>query len=115
MINLKVDGRTSNIELRRKYSSKAKGFKMVTEELKQRITAELGKLKRYKASYGQNKPFCCNQKASYEELSVVKAGKLVIHHRQTMLRHFGVRYEINLFSIRKMLSGWLRSERNWKW
>ena len=101
-------------ELRRKYSSKENGFKTLTEELKQRVTAKAGKLKRYKARYGQNKLFRCNQKALYEELSVVNAGKLVIHHMQTMLRHFGVRYEINFFSIRKMLSGWLRSERNWK-
>ena len=33
--------------MRRKYSIKAKGFKMVTEELKQRITAKTRK--RYKA------------------------------------------------------------------
>ena len=43
---------------------------------------------------------------------VVNAEKLVIHHRQTMLENFGVRYGINLFSIRKMLNGWLSSKRN---
>ena len=49
----------------------AKGFKTVTEELKRRITAKAGKLKRYKARvthYRQNKLFHCNQKALYEEL-----------------------------------------------
>ena len=58
-------------ELRRKYSIKAKGFKMVTEELKQTITAKTGNLKHYKArvnQYRQTKLFCCNQKALSDEL-----------------------------------------------
>ena len=44
---------------------------MLTEELKQRITAKARKFKRYKAwvtQYRQNKLFCCNRKALYEEL-----------------------------------------------
>ena len=47
-------------ELRRKYKIKAKGFKTVIEELKQRITEKAGKLKKYKArvtQYRQNKLF----------------------------------------------------------
>ena len=58
-------------ELRRKYRIKTKGFKMITEELKQRITAKAGKLKHYKprqTQYRQNKLLCCNQKALYEQL-----------------------------------------------
>ena len=70
-------GRWKNIkfrrkdELRRNYSIKAKEFKMVIEELKQRMTAKAGKLKRFKARvtlYRQNKLFRCNQKALYKEL-----------------------------------------------
>ena len=77
-------GRWENIkhrrkdELRRKYSSKAKGFKTLTEELKQRITAKAGKFKRYKArvtQYRQNKLFCCNKKALNEEVDDI--------HRET--------------------------------
>ena len=45
---------------------------------------------------------------------VVNTEKLVIHHRYKMLGNFGMRYEINLFSIRNMLNVWLRSKRNWK-
>ena len=37
---------------------------------------------------------------------VVSAGKLVVHHKQTMLGNLGVSYEIKLFSIWKMLNGW---------
>ena len=70
-------GRWKNIkrrrkdELRRKYSIKGKGFKTVTEELKQRIRIKAEKLKRYKArmtQYRQNKLFPCDQKTLYEEL-----------------------------------------------
>ena len=46
-------------ELRRKYSIKAKGFKMVTKELKQRIVAKTGKLKRYKARVTQYRQRNC--------------------------------------------------------
>ena len=45
---------------------------------------------------------------------VIYTGKLVIHHRQKNLGNFRVRYGMSLFSIRKMLNGGLRSERNWK-
>ena len=116
-------GRWKNIKHRRKgklwrkYSIKAKGFKTVTEELKERITPKVGKLKHYKSrvtQYRQNKLFHCNQKTLYEKLGG-KHRKLVIHHRQTMLRNFGVRYRINLLSIKKMLNGCLSSKRNWKW
>ena len=70
-------GRWNNIkhrrkdELKRKYRIKAKGFKIVTEELKQRTTLKAGKLKRYKArvnQYRQNILFRCNEKALYEDL-----------------------------------------------
>ena len=42
---------------------------------------------------------------------VAYAEKPVIHHRQTMLGNFGVRYEINLFSIRKVFNVSLTSRR----
>ena len=50
---------------------KRKGFKVLSEELKQRISAKSEKLKFYSArdnQYRQNKLFRCNQKASYQEL-----------------------------------------------
>ena len=50
---------------------KAKGFKTITEELKQRISAKSEKLRFYRArdnQYMQNKLFRCNQKALYQEL-----------------------------------------------
>ena len=58
-------------ELRMKYRIEAKGFKVVVEELKQRISAKSEKLRGYHAlgnQYRQNKLFCCNQKALYQEL-----------------------------------------------
>ena len=66
----------------------------MAEKLKQRITTKAGNLKLCKAQvtqYRQNKVFSCNQKALYEDLGG-KRRKLVIHHRQTMLGNFGVRY-----------------------
>ena len=50
---------------------KKKGFKVVSEELKQRIFAKSEKLRFYSArdnQYRQKKLFRCNQKASYQEL-----------------------------------------------
>ena len=50
---------------------KAKGFKVVTEELKQRISAKSEKLRCYRArgnQYRQNKLSQCNQKALHQEL-----------------------------------------------
>ena len=50
---------------------KAKGFKLVIEELKQRISAKSEKLRYYRTrdnQYRQNKIFRCIQKALYQEL-----------------------------------------------
>ena len=50
---------------------KAKGFKVVIEELKQRISAKSEKLRCYRArdnQYRQNKLSQCNQKALHQEL-----------------------------------------------
>ena len=47
-------------EVRKKYIIKIKGFKIVTEELKQRISEKYEKLRRYSAraqQYRQNKLF----------------------------------------------------------
>ena len=51
---------------------KTKGFKVVIEELKQRISAKSEKLRFYRAQgnqHRQNKLFRCNQKALCQELS----------------------------------------------
>ena len=58
-------------ELKNKCKIKPKGFNTVIEELKQRISAKILKLKRYKSrgkQYQKNKTFKNNQKALYEEL-----------------------------------------------
>ena len=50
---------------------KAKGFKVVIEELKQRISPKSEKLRCYRGrvnQYSQNKLSRCNQKALYQEL-----------------------------------------------
>ena len=58
-------------ELRKKYKIKVKCFKVITEVLKQRISAKSEKLRYYDArgkQYRQNKLFRCNQRALYQEL-----------------------------------------------
>ena len=50
---------------------KAKGFNIITEELKQHISAKTSELKWYKSrvkQYQQNRTFKNNRKALYEEL-----------------------------------------------
>ena len=67
----KKDKKRQKGELRRKYRIQAKGFKVVIEELKQRVSAKSGTLRRYCTrgnQYRQNKLFRCNQKALYQEL-----------------------------------------------
>ena len=57
-------------ELRKKYRITVKGFKVVTEGLKQRISGKSEKLRRYGTQgkhYRQNKLLRCNQKALYQE------------------------------------------------
>ena len=54
-----------------KYRVKAKGFTVVNEELKQRVSAKSQKLRCYRKrgnQYRQNNFFRCNQKALYQEL-----------------------------------------------
>ena len=58
-------------KLGKKYRMKAKGFKVVIEELKQRISAKSEKLRFYRAQgnqHRQNKLLRCNQKALCQEL-----------------------------------------------
>ena len=58
-------------KLGKKYRMKTKGFKVVIEELKQRISAKSEKLRFYRArdnQYMQNKLSRCNWKALYQEL-----------------------------------------------
>ena len=67
----KKDKKRKKEKLRKKYRIKVKGFKVVIEEMKQRISAKSEKLRRYGArgkQYSQNKFFRCNQKALYQEL-----------------------------------------------
>ena len=53
----------------------------------------------------QNKLFHSNQKALYEELGGKRRGTSDLPQTGDA-RNSGVSYGINLFSIRKMLSGW---------
>lgn len=57
--------------IEKKHNVKQKGFKVVIEELKQRVTAKAAKLKRYEQrinQYRQNRMFQYDQKRLYEEL-----------------------------------------------
>ena len=54
-----------------KYKIKAKGFTVVNEELKQKVSAKSQKLRCYRKrgnQYRQNNFFLCDQKALYQEL-----------------------------------------------
>lgn len=57
--------------LEKKYSIKKKGFQVVLEELKQRLVAKSGKVRRYEQrikQYTQNRLFNSNQKRFYQQL-----------------------------------------------
>ena len=67
----KKDKKRKKEELRKKYRIKVKDFKVVIEELKQRISVKSENLRRYGAQanqYRQNKLFRCNRKALYQKL-----------------------------------------------
>ena len=67
----KKDKKGNKEELRKKYRVKAKGFKVVIEELKQRISANSDNLRRYRARnnpHTNNKLFRCNQKTLHQKL-----------------------------------------------
>ena len=62
-------------ELRKRYKLREKGFKLVMEELKQRIKAKAFKVKRYTSriqQYRQNRLFQGNQRALYQEIGGAK-------------------------------------------
>ena len=67
----KVTGKTTGkLDLKMKYCLRAKGFKTVMEELKQRISAKKEKLKRFIArttQYRQNRLLRNNQRVLYGE------------------------------------------------
>ena len=68
-----MEAREENLkdEMRRKYQLDNKSIKVQIEELKQRITANSMKLKRYEArieQYTQNRLFETNQKKLFEKL-----------------------------------------------
>ena len=65
----KRDKKRKTEELKKKYGIQIEGFKVVIEELKQRISAKSEKLRRYHArgnQYRKNKLSRCNQKALHE-------------------------------------------------
>ena len=67
----KNDSAKLKCQPKKKYKIKTKGFNTVIEELKQRISAQTLKLKRYKLrakQYRQNRTFKDNQKTFYKEL-----------------------------------------------
>ena len=75
--NWKNGKQQEKLDLKKKYSLRAKGFKTVMEELKQRISAKKEKLKRFVArttQYRQNRLFRNNQKVLYEELGGKRKG-----------------------------------------
>ena len=60
--------RESEKKIKKESRTKVKGFKVVIEELKQRISAKSEKLRRYSTGsnqYRQNERFRCNLKALY--------------------------------------------------
>ena len=68
------------LDLKKKYSLRAKGFKTVMEELKQRISAKKEKLKIFvtrTTQYRQNRLFRNNQKVLYDEFGGKRKGEQV--------------------------------------
>ena len=68
-------------DLERRYYLKKKGVAVVLEELKQRILAKTGKIKRYQSrieQYRQNRMFQCNQKRFFEMLENEERGNSVV-------------------------------------
>ena len=66
-------------KLEKKYNIKRKGFQLVLEELKQRLTATAAKIKRYEGrvkQYQLNRLFENNQKRFYEEKGACETTKL---------------------------------------
>ena len=60
-----------------KYKVKQRGYKVIIEELKQRVTAKSGKIKRYENridQYQQNRLFENNQKRLFERLEGIERG-----------------------------------------
>ena len=58
-------------QIEKKYSVRKKGMNVVTEELKQRVTAKAAKLRRFEQranQYRQNRMFQYDQKKLYQEL-----------------------------------------------
>ena len=103
----KKDNKRKKGELRKKYRIKAKGFKVVTEELKQRISEKSEKLRRYRTrdnQYRQNKLFQCNQKALYQELGG-KERSTQFHLMQKKRKNSGVNCGTILFHTKRMLNG----------
>ena len=67
--------------LERKYSNRVKRLNVVTEELKQRITAIAAKVRRYQGrldSYRQKRLFGNNQRKFYRELDQKKAREVMM-------------------------------------
>ena len=59
-------------DLKRRYKIRQKGLKTVKEEIKQRISAKVGKIKRYSSrinQYQQNRVFQNNQKRFFSQLN----------------------------------------------
>ena len=58
-------------DLERRYGVRCKGLKTIKEEIKQRISAKVGKIKRYSSrinQYQQNRAFKDNQKRFFSQL-----------------------------------------------
>ena len=102
----KKDKKRQKGELRRKYRIQAKGFKVVIEELKQRVSAKSETLRRYRTrgnQYRQNNFFRCNQKALYKEIEKKDIHKF--HLMQKNRKNSGVNSGIVLSNTKRILNG----------
>ena len=100
--------------LERKYSIRVRRLNVVIEELKQRITAIAGKVRRYQGrvdSYRQNRLFGNNQRQFYRELDQEKEREvMMISLRLKNRNSFGETYVVSLQTIRMMQSGYKTCE-----
>ena len=95
-------------DLERRYKIGQKGLKTVKEEIKQRISAKVGKTKRYSSrinQYQQNRVFLNNQKGFSVNLMEKENNSRMKHQMQDKQKSFGRQSGAKRLIITKMQSG----------
>ena len=95
-------------DLERRYKIGQKGLKTVKEEIKQRISAKVGKIKRYSSrinQYQQNRVFLNNQKGFSVNLMEKENNSRMKHQMQDKQKSFGRQSGAKRLIITKMQSG----------